>query len=59
MSVPVVVNLITNGLSTTEIIADYPYLELEDIGQALKYAAWLTCDFIVMLKTGNLEQYLK
>ena len=31
MPVSVVINLIANGLSTNEIIEDYPYLEPEDI----------------------------
>ena len=42
MPVSIVINMITNGLSPSEIIADYPHLELEDIQQALRYAAWLT-----------------
>ena len=28
------------GHSIEEILADYPYLECEDIMQALRYAAW-------------------
>ena len=36
-----VLNLVANGQSPDEIIADYPYLEVEDIQQALQYAAWL------------------
>jgi uncharacterized protein (DUF433 family) len=28
-------------MTTEEIIEAYPYLELEDIQQALQYAAWL------------------
>jgi uncharacterized protein (DUF433 family) len=44
MRVPVslVLNLVANGKTGAEIIADYPYLELEDIRQSLQYAAWLT-----------------
>ncbi len=44
MRVPVslVVNLVANGKTITEIIADYPYLEQDDIRQSLQYAAWLT-----------------
>jgi uncharacterized protein (DUF433 family) len=41
MPVLVVINLIANGLSTNEIIEDYPYLEPEDIQQSLRYAAWV------------------
>ncbi len=43
MRVPVslILNLLANGKSTEEIIADYPYLEAEDIQQSLVYGAWL------------------
>jgi uncharacterized protein (DUF433 family) len=34
-----IVNLVANDMSTEEIIDAYPYLEPEDINQALKYAA--------------------
>lgn len=46
MRVPVslVLNLVANGKTTAEIIEDYPYLEAEDIQQALQYAAWLASD---------------
>ncbi len=47
MPVSVIVNLIANGLSPSEIIADYPYLEPEDIQQALRYAAWLTQERVI------------
>jgi uncharacterized protein (DUF433 family) len=35
-----IVNLVANGMTVDEIIADYPDLEPEDIKQALHYAAW-------------------
>lgn len=41
ITVSQVVNLIANGMTTPEIIRDYPYLEEEDIRQALRYAAQL------------------
>ncbi|MDZ7292077.1 MAG: DUF433 domain-containing protein [candidate division KSB1 bacterium] len=41
ITVSLIVNLVANGMSTEEIIDAYPYLEPEDIHQALKYAAWL------------------
>jgi uncharacterized protein (DUF433 family) len=41
VTVALVLNLVANGLSTTEIIAAYPYLEAEDIQQALRYSAHL------------------
>jgi uncharacterized protein (DUF433 family) len=35
------VNQIGAGRTIEEVLADYPYLEREDILQALQYAAWL------------------
>ena len=40
ITVSLVVNLIANGMSFSEIIEAYPYLE-EDIRQPLQYVAWL------------------
>jgi len=42
ITVSLILNLIANGMTAEEIIGDYPYLEQEDIRQALQYAAWLT-----------------
>jgi len=42
VTVSLLVNLIANGSTPADILADYPYLEAEDIQQALRYAAWLT-----------------
>jgi len=39
--VSLVVNLVANDMSRNEILEAYPYLEAEDIQQALQYAAWL------------------
>ncbi len=41
VTVSLVVNLVANGMSTEEIVEAYPYLEPEDIRQALRFAAWL------------------
>ncbi len=41
ITVSLILNLVANGMSEREILADYPYLEAEDIRQALSYAAWL------------------
>ena len=46
IAVSLVVNLVANGLSVDEIIAEYPDLEPEDIRQALQYAAWAADDAI-------------
>jgi uncharacterized protein (DUF433 family) len=37
-----IVDLIAAGNSFSSIISDYPYLEVEDIQQALSYASMLT-----------------
>jgi uncharacterized protein (DUF433 family) len=41
VTVSLVVNLVANGMSVPEIVEAYPYLEPDDIGQALRYVAWL------------------
>ena len=43
MRIPVslVVNLAANGMTTDEIIQEYPDLEAEDIKEALRCAEWL------------------
>ncbi len=40
ITVGLVVGLVASGYSNSEIIRMYPYLQEEDISQALKYAAW-------------------
>ena len=41
ITVALLVNLVANGMTIAEIIDAYPYLEPEDVRQALQYAAWL------------------
>ena len=41
VTVGMIVGQIAGGRSVDEVLADYPYLEREDIMQALRYAAWL------------------
>jgi uncharacterized protein (DUF433 family) len=41
VTVGMIVGMIGAGHSIEEILEDYPYLEREDILQALRYAAWL------------------
>jgi uncharacterized protein (DUF433 family) len=50
ISVSLVVNLVAGGMSTAEIIAAYPYLEPEDVSQALQYAAWLAEESVQRLE---------
>ena len=40
VTVGTVVGLLAAGRSAAEILGAYPYLEREDIDQALAYAAW-------------------
>jgi len=40
VTVGMIVGQIGAGRSIEELLADYPYLEREDILQALRYAAW-------------------
>jgi uncharacterized protein (DUF433 family) len=44
ITVSLLVNLMANGMSTPEILKEYPDLEAEDIKQALAYAAALAND---------------
>jgi uncharacterized protein (DUF433 family) len=40
ITVGTVVGLVASGRTTPEILAAYPYLEEDDIREALAYAAW-------------------
>ncbi len=40
VTVATVVGLVASGRSNAEILEAYPYLQEEDIRQALAYAAW-------------------
>jgi uncharacterized protein (DUF433 family) len=47
LPVSVIVGQIAHGANWDEVLADYPDLELEDIRQALSYAAWLAQEEVV------------
>jgi len=49
VTVGTVVGLVAEGHSFDEIVDLYPYLEREDITQALRYAAWRADEREVML----------
>ena len=49
ITVGTIVGLIAVGATTEEILADYPYLEAEDISAALSYAAWRSAEIDVPL----------
>jgi len=40
VTVGMLIGLVASGKTTEQILALYPYLEAEDITQALRYAAW-------------------
>ncbi len=42
ITVSLLVNLVANRMSTEEILKAYPYLEAEDVQQALQYAVQKT-----------------
>ena len=42
VTVGTIVGLVASGKTVDEVLADYPYLEREDILEALSYAAWRT-----------------
>jgi len=52
ITVGMVVGQIGVGHSVEEILTDFPYLEREDIMQALRYAAWRSEEREVTLTTA-------
>ena len=51
ITVALVVNLVANGMSTEEIILEYPELEREDVRQSLQYASALANEEIGLFKS--------
>ena len=49
VTVGTVVGLVAAGRTRDEILRGYPYLEPDDIAEALSYAAWRTQDVEVRL----------
>ena len=47
--VSLIVNMIANGASFSDVIESYEYLEEEDIKQALKYASWTSSDQVLAI----------
>jgi uncharacterized protein (DUF433 family) len=45
-----VLNLLAGGMTPEEIIRDYPPLELEDVQEVLRYAAWLADERIIPIE---------
>ncbi len=55
VTVSLIVNLVANGMSVEEILEAYPYLEAEDIRQALQYAAMLAEESVYVLEMAGDE----
>jgi len=52
VTVGMIVGQISAGRSIDQLLADYPYLQREDIMQALRYAAWRAEEREVILQTA-------
>ena len=52
VTVGMIVGQIGSGRGVDDILVDYPYLEREDIMQALRYAAWRAEEREVILITA-------
>ena len=53
ITVALVLNLVSNGMTSEEILSKYPYLEADDIRQALQYAAWLADESVLPLEPAS------
>lgn len=53
VTVSLILNLVANGMTAEEILRAYPYLEREDIRQALQYAAWLAEESVEALEPAK------
>lgn len=52
VTVGMIVSQIGAGHSIDDVLADYPYLDREDVMQALRYAAWLAEEREVLLTSA-------
>ena len=50
VTVSLILNLVANKMTAAQIIKEYPYLEEEDVTQALQYAAWLADETVQILE---------
>lgn len=49
ITVSVILKMLAGGKSVEDVLASYPELEVEDIHQAMLYAAWVVSDRIQMV----------
>ncbi len=52
VTVGMIVGQIGAGRSIEDVLKDFPYLEREDVLEALQYAAWLSQEREIVLATG-------
>jgi len=52
VTVGTIVGLLSQGYSIEQVLDKYPYLEKEDIQEALAYAAWRSDEYEVPLAAG-------
>ena len=50
VTVSLILNLVSNGMTAAEIVKEYPYLEQEDVRQSLQYAVWLADETVQVLE---------
>jgi len=50
VTVSLILNLVSNGMTSADIVKEYPYLEEEDVRQCLRYAAWLADETVHVLE---------
>ena len=50
VTVSLLLNMVAGGMSEDEIVDAYPYVEREDIRQAILYAAWLADESVHRLE---------
>lgn len=52
ITVGFVLKLLASNLSIQQIVESYPKLEIEDIQQALNYAAWAVSDQLIHIRSA-------
>ncbi|HIE29303.1 TPA: DUF433 domain-containing protein [Candidatus Poribacteria bacterium] len=53
ITVSVILKMLASGKSIFEVLEAYPELEVEDVQQAIKYAAWVVSDQIQMMPAAS------
>lgn len=48
ITVSVILKMLADGKSIQDVLDAYPELEVEDVQQAIKYAAWVVSDQMVL-----------